>query len=94
MTSDAGSRPFEKWLAGSAPVTVVMITLNEAHNLEAVLKNLDGWAGDIFIVDSYSKDETVDIALRFGATIVRENSLILVINGILRSTMLLSIFRG
>lgn len=53
------------------PVAVVMITLNEAHNLDAVLQNVRGWASQIFIVDSYSSDATVDIALRHGAQIVQ-----------------------
>ncbi|MEP4484835.1 MAG: glycosyltransferase family 2 protein [Halioglobus sp.] len=48
-----------------------MITLNEAHNLEAVLDNIQGWAEEVFIVDSYSSDETVDIALRRGVHVVQ-----------------------
>lgn len=55
----------------TAPVAVVMITLNEAHNMEAVLKNLKGWAQEVFVVDSYSADDTVDIALRHGAHVVQ-----------------------
>lgn len=54
-----------------APVAVVMITLNEGHNLEAVLDNIQDWAQEIFIVDSYSNDETVEIALRRGINIVQ-----------------------
>ena len=38
------------------PLTVVMITLNEAHNMAEVLENLDGWAERVIVVDSYSKD--------------------------------------
>jgi glycosyltransferase involved in cell wall biosynthesis len=53
------------------PLAVVMITLNEAHNLEAVLDNIQGWADEVFIVDSYSSDETVDIALRRGVHVVQ-----------------------
>ena len=53
------------------PLTVVMITLNEAHNLEAVLDNIQGWAEEVFIVDSHSSDETVDIALRRGVHVVQ-----------------------
>ena len=53
------------------PIAVVMITLNEAHNLEAVLDNIQGWAEEVFIVDSYSSDETVDIALRRGVHVVQ-----------------------
>jgi glycosyltransferase involved in cell wall biosynthesis len=59
------------WKAGSAPVAVVMISLNESHNMDAVLQNLAGWAQEVFLVDSYSDDETVDIALRHGVHVVQ-----------------------
>jgi glycosyltransferase involved in cell wall biosynthesis len=59
------------WKAGSAPVAVVMISLNESHNMDAVLQNLAGWAQEVFLVDSYSADETVDIALRHGVHVVQ-----------------------
>ena len=55
----------------SAPIAVVMITLNEGHHMAAVLENLRGWAQEVFVVDSYSVDDTVDIALRHGATVVQ-----------------------
>jgi glycosyltransferase involved in cell wall biosynthesis len=61
----------DKTKAKLLPITVVMITLNEAHNLEAVLDNVQGWAEEVFIVDSYSSDETVDIALRRGVHVVQ-----------------------
>lgn len=54
-----------------APVAVVMISLNEAHNMEAVLQNLEGWASQVFLVDSYSGDNTVDIALKHGVHVVQ-----------------------
>ena len=60
-----------QWLPGSAPVAVVMISLNEGHNMEDALVNLRGWAQEVFLVDSFSKDETVDIALRHGVHVVQ-----------------------
>ena len=39
--------------------------------MDAVCQNLKGWAQEIFLVDSYSKDNTVDIALRHGITVVQ-----------------------
>ena len=51
------------------PLTVVMITLNEAHNMDAVCENLRGFARDIVVLDSFSKDDTVGIALRHGARV-------------------------
>ena len=53
------------------PLAVVMITLNEAHNMTGAVTQLEGWAREIFVVDSYSSDETVEIALRHGARVVQ-----------------------
>lgn len=61
----------KSWEPGSAPVAVVMISLNEGHNLEAVCQNLRGWAQEVHLVDSYSRDATVDIALRHGIRVVQ-----------------------
>jgi len=66
---NTATRP--EWKPGSAPVAVVMISLNEGHNMEAVLANLAGWAQEVFLVDSFSVDETVDIALRHGVHVVQ-----------------------
>lgn len=55
----------------SVPVAVVMITLNEGHNMQAVLDNIQGWAQEIFLVDSYSSDNTIDIALDRGVHVVQ-----------------------
>tara|TARA_R110002110_G_scaffold9271_2_gene45841 strand:- start:1148 stop:2143 length:996 start_codon:yes stop_codon:yes gene_type:complete len=59
------------WKSGSVPIAVVMISLNEAHNMAAVLENLKGFAHEVFLVDSYSSDETVDIALSHGVYVVQ-----------------------
>ena len=63
--------PPSTWPAGTAPVAVVMISLNEGHNIQAVLDNLKGWAQEVFLVDSYSTDNTVDIALLHGVHVVQ-----------------------
>lgn len=59
------------WRRGVAPVAVVMISLNEAHNMRDVLANLSGWAQEVFLVDSFSSDATVDIALSHGVHVVQ-----------------------
>lgn len=69
----SASQPAALWTPGIAPVAVVMITLNEGHNMEAVLANLRGWAQEVFVVDSYSRDATVEIALRHGAHVVQRS---------------------
>jgi glycosyltransferase involved in cell wall biosynthesis len=60
-----------KWQPGVAPVSVIMITLNEAHNIQAVMRNLEGWAKEVFVVDSFSRDQTVDLALQYGAHVIQ-----------------------
>jgi hypothetical protein len=70
MDKTAGSLA-SSWQPGSAPVAVVMISLNEGHNMEAVCQDLAGWAQEVFLVDSYSQDDTVDIAMRHGVHVVQ-----------------------
>ncbi len=69
--TDIGSGACGVWTPGDAPVAVVMISLNEGHNMEAVLRNLAGWAKEVFLVDSFSQDDTVDIALKYGVHVVQ-----------------------
>lgn len=56
---------------GKLPLTVVMITLNEAHNLPECINQLSGWASEICILDSYSDDNTEKIADEFGVKFVK-----------------------
>ncbi len=51
-----------------APVSVIVPVKNEAENLRRCLPALD-WADEVFVVDSGSTDETVDVAESFGATV-------------------------
>jgi glycosyltransferase involved in cell wall biosynthesis len=61
-----------KFIPGNIPITIVMISLNEAHQLEEVVKNVSNWAQEIYLVDSYSKDATIDIALELGIKVVQK----------------------
>jgi glycosyltransferase involved in cell wall biosynthesis len=54
-------------------LAVVMISLNEAHNMRAVLENISGLAQEIFLVDSYSTDLTVEIAREYGVHVVQRS---------------------
>jgi glycosyltransferase involved in cell wall biosynthesis len=54
-----------------APLAVVMISLNEAHQMAGVLDNVLPLAQEVFLVDSHSSDETVNIALARGVTVVQ-----------------------
>lgn len=60
-----------EWTRGTVPIAVVMISLDEGHNMSEVLENLKGFAQEVFLVDSYSSDETVDIALAHGVHVVQ-----------------------
>lgn len=46
---------------GKTSIAVIMITLNEGHNLEDMIKQLNDWASEIFVLDSFSKDNTIEI---------------------------------
>ena len=63
--------PAGRWIVGRAPVAVVLISLNEGHNMREVLGNIAGWAQEVFLVDSCSQDSTIDIALEFGVHVVQ-----------------------
>lgn len=53
------------------PISVIILTYNEEINLENCLKSIANWASEIFVVDCYSTDKTLDIAKRYGAKIVQ-----------------------
>jgi hypothetical protein len=65
------SRSARDWVPGTAPVAVVMLALNEGHQMAGVLDNLRGFAQEVFLVDSRSADDTVDIALSRGVHVVQ-----------------------
>ncbi len=54
-----------------ADVTVVILTFNEEANLPLALDSVRDWAREVFVVDSYSTDETVGVALSRAADGVR-----------------------
>jgi glycosyltransferase involved in cell wall biosynthesis len=55
--------------ANKVPVTVLVLTHNEAANIAGCLKSV-GWAAETFVVDSGSQDRTVEIAESFGAKVI------------------------
>jgi glycosyltransferase involved in cell wall biosynthesis len=50
-------------------LSAILITRNEAHNLEDCLASLQGVADEIVVVDTQSSDATISIAQRFGAKV-------------------------
>jgi glycosyltransferase involved in cell wall biosynthesis len=49
------------------PVAVVILTLDEEANLAAALESVKDWAGEVFVVDSFSVDRTPEIARSYRA---------------------------
>lgn len=43
-------------------VAVVILTFNEEKNIGPAIESVSGWAAEIFVVDSFSVDRTVDVA--------------------------------
>src|SRR5882762_5142095 len=52
------------------PLSVVIITRNEAHIIGKTLQSLQGITDDYVIVDSGSTDDTVTICKNFGAKVI------------------------
>ena len=50
-------------------ISVVILTLNEEKHIERCIKSLLAFTNNIFIIDSYSKDKTVEIAESLGAKV-------------------------
>ncbi len=53
-------------------ISVIILTYNEETNLPTCLNQLK-WAKEVFVVDSFSTDQTVEIAKRFGAKVFQRN---------------------
>jgi glycosyltransferase involved in cell wall biosynthesis len=51
----------------TSALAVIILTFNEESNLAAALDSVKGWAAEVFVVDSYSTDRTVEIALERAA---------------------------
>lgn len=51
-------------------ITAIIPCKNEAHNIEAVLTSV-AWCDEIMVVDSFSTDNTVELAKRFTSRILR-----------------------
>jgi glycosyltransferase involved in cell wall biosynthesis len=52
-------------------ITVVIITFNESMHLKRCIDSVRGFAKAIIVVDSFSTDETVDIARKYGARVLQ-----------------------
>ncbi len=52
-------------------VSVIILTYNEAENIERAIQNTISWAHEVIVLDSYSKDKTVEIAISLGAKVIQ-----------------------
>ena len=53
------------------PISAVILTYNEEKNIEDCLKSVCGFIEDIFVVDSYSVDKTLEIVKKYTNNIVQ-----------------------
>ncbi len=49
----------------SCPLTVIILAFNEEINLPGALDSVVNWADQVFVVDSYSTDGTLEVAKKF-----------------------------
>jgi glycosyltransferase involved in cell wall biosynthesis len=55
----------------SASLTVIILTFNESIHIERCIRSAQRVADDVLVVDSYSTDDTVEIARRLGARVMQ-----------------------
>jgi len=53
------------------PISVIILTYNEELNLESCLKSVSDLADEIFVIDSYSTDKTLEIAKKYNCQVVQ-----------------------
>ena len=55
-----------KFRPGQLPLSVIMITLNEAHNFPDCVNQLNDWAAEVCVLDSFSSDNTEELSKKLG----------------------------
>jgi glycosyltransferase involved in cell wall biosynthesis len=60
-------------MAAKLPLSVSLISYNEAENIDRTLSSIGDLAAEIVVVDSHSSDATRSIAARFGAKVYVED---------------------
>ncbi len=58
-------------MSGRVSIAVLILTYNESVHLSRALRHISGFAREIFVIDSYSTDTTVEIAQAQGATVLQ-----------------------
>jgi glycosyltransferase involved in cell wall biosynthesis len=57
----------------TSTVAVVILTLDEEKNLPQALDSVVAWANEVFVLDSFSTDRTVEIAKEYGCKIFQNH---------------------
>ena len=52
-------------------LTVIILTYNESINISRAISNTINWASEVVVLDSFSEDNTIDIAEALGARIIQ-----------------------
>lgn len=71
MKHDHRGFTWTNFMPTKLPITVIALTLDEEDHLPDYLDHVLSFAEDIFIVDSLSRDRTVEIALAKGVKVVQ-----------------------
>ena len=53
------------------PLSTVIMTYNEAENIERCIRSVKSFSDEILVVDSFSSDQTVEIAKSLGAIVLQ-----------------------
>jgi glycosyltransferase involved in cell wall biosynthesis len=61
----------KKEIPASTRPTVILLSFNSEHTLGTTLRRARLVSDEIFVVDSYSKDKTVELARSLGAIVVQ-----------------------
>lgn len=56
---------------GKLDISVIILTKNEEIHIERCLKNVNQFAKDVYVVDCFSTDRTVELAENLGAKVVK-----------------------
>ncbi|MBT9371835.1 glycosyltransferase family 2 protein [Rhizobium sp. CSW-27] len=52
-------------------ICVIILTYNEAIHIERAIRHIQSFASQIVVIDSFSNDDTVELAQRLGATVLQ-----------------------
>ena len=55
----------------ASKLSAVILTFNEELHLERALASISGFTKEIFVIDSFSTDRTIEIALAYGAIVLQ-----------------------